>query len=132
MLPPEEGHILVKNHMFLLGNLSADEMKHHLYQRGIITEHQMEVIEASPTSKEKNEKLLKFIKRHKDGYKALMEILDHPDFRTTGIADKLRATDISQIRDIRKWSVVINSYCIVLHQLYKMMCFPSGCWQLRS
>ena len=118
MLPPEEGHILVKNHMFLLANLSADEMKHHLYQGGIITEHQMEVIEASPTSKEKNEKLLKFIKRHKDGYKALMEILDHPDFKTTGIANKLRATDTSQFRDIKKWIVAIFIYHIALHVLH--------------
>ena len=114
-LTPEEEHILVKNHKLLLTNMPSDEVKEHFYQERIINLHQLEDIEALATSKQKNEKLLKLILRHKDGYKALMETLDHPDFRETGIADQLRATDTSQFRHIRKWIITIYMHCIGLN-----------------
>ena len=98
-LTPEEEYILVKNHTYLLTNLPADELKDRLYQELVITQLQLEEIELPMnTHRVKNEKILKFLKRHRDGYKVLMAFLEHPDHISTGIADQLRATDTSQVQ----------------------------------
>ena len=91
----KEDFIIRKNYVFLRRNLTPDDVMPYMFQEGIINANQMEYIDTMQSSTKKNTKILDFVLKHPNGYAALMKALNDPDMKITGIAERLRATDMS-------------------------------------